>query len=331
MHPIPGPARPSLIAAFVALGAALALPAAATPTFTQGSLFFASNTTSRTIYDISGGGNFAGETPFATNAGINLGQMAWSQDLTTMYETSWGTGQIYRVDASGNASVYMNQSNALGIVMTQDGRLLVAVRGGTSSVLDITDPLHPTVFATVAGSVRNMVQLADGRIMIVGGNGTSKVWDITAGGSGTVFANLPGSEADDIDYTSDGRIYVSVWTGANTGVYEVSAGGTFTVADRFANIAAGGWALAIDRRTDQILHAAIGQNYVWDITAGGNFSSTPSGAWAYNIPTTSDTAMDFVPFAELAAPVPAPASALSLLAGIGALAFMRRRAHRSPL
>jgi hypothetical protein len=47
---------------------------------------------------------------------------------------------------------------------------------------------------------------------------------------------------------------------------------------------------------------------VYDITNGGLFSvDTPSDAWAYNIPTTNDAALDFVPFS---ASVPEPSTLL---------------------
>ncbi len=275
--------------------------------FTPGGLFFASNNVNHgTIYDISGGGDFSGATAFADGVLRNDGQMTWSADRSTMYATTRNSGIINAVDASGEVSTYFDGFTdykiLTGIVQTQNGRLLVAsyLEG---KVYDVTNPANVTTHAEGMSYIRNLLELPSGEIL-AGGNG--KIWDISSGAP-TVWATMPGWVAD-MDYTSTGSVYATVWEGTSSrGIYDVTGGGIIDSYDRFA------WTdysdfrgLAIDRRTDQILAAPAYLNMIVDVTSGGCFQlNDPSQYWAYNIPTTSDAAFDFVPFS---ASVPEPAT-----------------------
>ncbi|MEZ0267596.1 MAG: hypothetical protein ACAI43_22925 [Phycisphaerae bacterium] len=283
------------------------------------------------MYDITGGGNFSGATAKATGLGTNLGQIAWSSDRQIAYTTVWTSGPVKAVTNEGVVTDYANVTNGLGIIVTQTGRVLVASRNTTSTILDITNPTSITTFATVPGTVRNMQQLPSGEILVAGASSgnDAKIWNV-ASGTAVVWADLPGGEGADIDYTSSGRVFASVWnssTAAQDAVYEVTGGGNFSAAAPFAKNTSGApnffFGLAIDRATDQILSAPPSQNYVLDITAGGNFSSA-STRWASNIPTTHDMALDFVPL-----PVPEPA-ALGFVATAATATILgrRRRSHR---
>ena len=313
-------------AACVAVSLILASVAhAAVPTtFTSGDLYTASNTTSGTIYNITGGGNRTGNTPFASGAGANLGDMTWSSDLTTMYSSDYAGDHVYKTTAAGVTSLYANVSGAVGIIRTSTNRLLAA-SFNNNTVIDITNPASPTVFATGVFNPRNMVQLPNGKILAAGADANNHpvIYDITTGGAASTYATLPGTAgyAGDIDYTSTGKVYAS--TAFGNSVYEITGG--VVAPTPFATVAAGdtifAFGLAIDRRTDKILLAPLSQTYVWDITAGGAFSST-SPKYAFNIPTTNDMALQFVPF------VPEPAT-LAVVPLLGLLTARRRNVARN--
>jgi hypothetical protein len=275
-----------------------AVPAA----FTPGDLYYASNANG-TIYNISAGGNLSTLQPFATGLLQNLGQIAWSADLSTMYTTAYyGGNYVFAVTAAGAVSTYAAVPSPLGLVRTQNNHLLVSSYGGP--ILDITNPANITTFASTGDSIRNLIQLPTGEILAMGTHG--RIYRVSQGQS-QVWATVAGAgDGDDIDYTSDGRVYASFWTGGspiNSAIYDVTGGGTITSAPYATPSAGGGtFGLAIDRRTNHILAAGLSQTFVLDVTGGGTFDFTnaannpPSAVFARNIPTTNDTALDFVPF-----------------------------------
>lgn len=290
--------RGAVALAFWAGWAVVTSPVANAAPFAMNDLYYASNTNG-SIYNISGGGDLSGRTAFTTGAGASLGQLAWSSDLSTMYSTNFSNNRVWSVSSTGAAAVLANIANPTGLIRTRDNRLLVA-SFLNDAVYDITNPASITTFATGVANARNMAQLPNGKILVVGwsdSNSAPVVYDVTSGGTASVWATLPGNgvNAGDIDYTSTGRVFVSTGSGGRT-VYELTATGSLASATPFATFGGNltAFALAIDRRTDQILAASLSTNYVLDITSGGTFTES-SPKWAFNVPATNDMAIDFVP------------------------------------
>jgi hypothetical protein len=296
------PRRRWLLSGLIVI-AGLAPQWAAAVVFQAGDLYYASNSSPGAIYNISGGGNFSGATAFSTGMGSNLGQLAWSQDRTTMYSTQWSSGPVHQISATGVRTTYSIVTSVLGLSVINTGQVLVAQRSSPSRVFDITNPGTPVLYATINDATRNMTQLPTGEILVMGEQG--RIWNV-AGGTTTLWADVTAANlGGDIDFTSDGRVFASFWDSASQGggVYEVTGGGTIT-SPRFATPTSSSptFALAIDRRTNKILAAGIGATFVLDITAGGTYDFTNvlnnnvAVRFATNIPATNDMAMDFVPF-----------------------------------
>lgn len=272
-------------------------------TFNGGDLFYAANQAGAHIFNITRGGDFSDAMPFASGGAANhanLGQMAWSHDLTIMYATNCVGNSVYRIDASGTSSLYVDVPEPVGIVVTSGGRILVN-SFSAQQVLDITDPLKIATFASLPTLARNMRQLTSGEILVAGSEG--KVFDI-ASGSATVYASIGSAGSSylgDIDFTSDGRVFVTGGLSRANKVYEITGGGEFRTP--FAILVnapsnGGAFGLAINQKTNQIFAAPRGRNYVLDITLGGvvDASSASPRRFARNIPTTNDMAIDFVPW-----------------------------------
>lgn len=305
--------------AFLGLLVQLASGGDSTATFTSGDLFYAANRPGAAIYNIAGGGDLIDALAYAPGGGpadASLGQMAWSNDLTRMYTTNFVGNTVYQVDAEGNASLYAEVPEPLGIVVTASGRILVTSYRARK-VLDITDPLNVSTFATLPTIGRNMRQLPSGEILVAGSSG--KVFDI-ASGSATVFASIDGASSSylgDIDFTSDGRVFVTGGFASENKVYEITGGGQRT--SPFATLVnapsnGGAFGLAIDQRNDQILVAPLGANYVVNVTAGGlvDASVASLNRFAWNIPTTNDMAIDCVPWRPRSGSVSAVSTVASL-------------------
>jgi hypothetical protein len=272
--------------------------------FTSGDLYLVSRSNPGYAYNTTGGGDMSGASPFTEVGSRSLGQIAWSQDLTTMYSTSSTCDTVFSISASGDVSVYVSGIDATGIVRTLDGRLLTVSYSGRC-VYDITDASDPQLVVSGLRQPRNMVQLPTGEILVAD-YGT--IWDISSG-SLLEYASLPGSghSATDIDYTSDGRVFVAdqhrIWQIMDGEVSQFAYSGSVLMA------------LAIDRTTDQILAATTG-NSILDITG-------PVSAWAYNMPSSMyiDTALDFVPDCV----VPLPGAVLLGALGLGYSGWRLRR------
>lgn len=280
--------------------------------FTPGDLYYISNDNPGNIYNITGGGDLSGLSPFATQGYRCPGQMTWSPDLTTMYSTAYQHNKVFSTSASGAVSYYASVSGPTGIVWTLDNRLLVVSYTGRC-VYDITNPSSPRVVVSGLSAPRNIIQLPTGEILVADGSSSRKVWDIS-GGSLVAYASLPGSSYSviDLDYTSDGHVFVT----CGTQVYDITKGAVTPFAQSDVSL----FGLAIDRNTDQIFAAPVGGNYVLDITDGG-YVSYPSEAWAYSIPNTNDAALDFVPYTA----VPVPGAVLLGVVGLSVAGSRLRR------
>lgn len=247
-----------------------------------------------------GGGDFAGQPPFATaGTEIIFGQFTFRPDLSEAYFTD--DNEVYRLLPDGTTQLRATNINlAAGIVLTSDDRLLV-VRFGTNEVIDITGipeggnaALAP-VFATgFTNNPRSLLETADGRILLTGlGDGT--IIDITAGGNfagATPFADVAG-RATSIVQNSDGRILVGAYTSdPNTGwIFDITEGGTFNGPDaiatgtRFTGIAVFGTRLFAGSQDEP--------GTIRDMSAGGLWSEAP--IYAFNLLPATDSALAAVP------------------------------------
>jgi len=253
------------------------------------------------VINVTGGGDLTGASPLAT-IGKSLGQLAWSADRTTMYAAETYDNQVVSVSDTGVVSAYATGLGyPTGLLLTQDGRLLAAtVSGGVYDITGGGDFSGATPLATGFGFARNMVQLQDGRILLVDRNlrtdtSHSAVFDITSGGdfsSATSGFAWGLKEAIDIVQDASGRIFVSEpfhnINGVGLGhVVEVTSGGDFTSAPRFAS-GREFIGLTVDAE-GRLLASAYDSNNVWDITAGGSGTSFAS------VPHYGETGLDTVP------------------------------------
>jgi hypothetical protein len=298
-------------------------------TFDSGDLYVSANQSGSAIYDISSGGDFTNAVKFADGGGLhnrNLGQMTWSQDLSQMYTTNYSGGSIFSVNPDGTSQLYANVSSPVGIATTKDNRILVL--SYPSTVYDITDANNITTFATIPGSSRNMKVLPSGEILVASSNGT--VFDIQ-NGTAVQYAKINGissSYLGDIDYDNQGNLFVTGGFGSAHNIFDITGGGIFDTSDIFATIinpsnSGSAFGLAINQITNQMLLAPLSTNYILDITAGGNIdASLQVNKFAYNMPITTDMAIDFVPYIE-SQKVPEP-STLAIFA-LGVIGLTSRR------
>ena len=307
------------------------ISAAGTISFVSGELFFVSNRAGSDIYEISSGGDLTTVLPFA-RGGMqterSLGQATWSPDLTKMYTTNFSGNSVYEVLPDGTSRQYASVKDPMGIVTTNNGRILVLSFGVPSIVYDISEPSNVTKFAELPYLSRNMTALPTGEILVASSFGT--VFDISSGVA-EVYAQISDSRngyLGDIDYDNNGNVYVTGGFGSYNNIYNITGGGTFDVNDIFSSIInegiGGAFGLAINKITNQILLAPLGRNYVLDISTGGEIDATmQSNHFAFNIPTTSDMAMDFVPFPKITT-VPLPSSVALIIIGLALITLKLR-------
>lgn len=314
----------------IALLLRAALVSASGATFVPGDVFSVPSQAAQSfrVMNITGGGDFSGSPGLAIVDGPQ-NQMAWSADLTTLYITRLMTASpvptsVWAVSAEGSVSSFaINAGTTKGIVRTADGRLLTSVG--------------------------------------VAPNG--KVFDITAGGnfSGTppVFASgfrSPGN----LFQLANGHILLSDTDSNLPRVLDITAGGVFTDSDQ-------GFAFGFTGVLGDVVQTSSGRlfvtnfNKVFDITAGGDFSSaTPFATGQFFDGLTEDGSGRLLASADdtgkvyditaggnfsLATPfamglepqggtaldtVSAPEPSSSAMLSIGALLFSGRRGRKTP-
>lgn len=294
-----------LCAAAVA-GSAVAARAA----FTPGDVYAKSY--SGDIWKVTQGADLTPENAFANVGHSDLGKMAFSGDLSTMYVANASNGSVYAVTDAGAVSVFATGlSGPFGLLRTNAGRLLVAERDA-GEVTDITAGGNFTgaaPFASGLVSVGDLAQTADGRIFAAGWI-SGDITNITAGGIFTPAAAITStpSSAYSIVVGPAGDLIVAdpffnqVWSVTTAGVANVIANGRQIYATAYAG-------------DGRLLGAEVEGGGIRDLSAGGNLASAPLVA------SGSFNSIGAVPAA-----VPEPAVGLAI-AGAG-LALARRRGRR---
>jgi hypothetical protein len=292
------------VAASVALVVALFAPHARAG-YTPGDVF--AHNYSGEIHDVTPGGDFTGVPAIANVGNSDVGKMAFSADLSTMYVSNRMNGTVYAVDSSGFVSTFATGlTGPAGILRTSAGQLLVA-EFDSGQVTDITTGgsfAGAAPFASNLDLPTDLAQLPDGRVMAAEyfGGGVS---DITAGGvigPANVFVSGFGSCTSIVVSPSGGLMAAS---SQSSTVWSVSPTGVGTIFGTGAGI----WGLAYTA-TGQLLGAdyGSGSGRILDISAGGDLSLAP--AFVTNLPETNSLS---------AVPVPEPTSLILLAIGGAAL------------
>ncbi|MBT8495294.1 MAG: hypothetical protein KJO07_19765, partial [Deltaproteobacteria bacterium] len=195
--------------------------------FTPGDVFYGGS--AGEIHNITGGGDFALVTPFADTGQYSASQFVWSLDLETMYVGHVQVGTVSAIDSSGTVTTFAEGIDGpTGLVMTRDGRLLVAAFN-QGEIYDITaggtlPPEQPPLVTGLNGP-RSMVELADGRILVAD-QFANAVYDIGYPDGGAVGA--PFADGHDspraLAVAPDGTIYVNSDASGGS-VYDITTGG----------------------------------------------------------------------------------------------------------
>ncbi|MDX2174962.1 MAG: hypothetical protein SF028_00670 [Candidatus Sumerlaeia bacterium] len=288
------------------LGLAAALAATtAQAQFTPGNVFVGAN--DGNVYNVSAGGTFTAPGAFATGFGTNvhLGDIAFSNDATTMYVADFGT-TLWQVDSLGNRTSYANigsavrdvavdASNRVFVVLSGPStRRLMLLHNGTNftdanqdGTYNATDIINNTL---VTGTALNGLDVSEAGVMLLGDSTLQEIRVATgATGPGAVaFTTLPlagngvGSGLTTVDSN-----FTPAAIGANGGTAVFIAGTpngtTFADGRNFAG-------LAVDPVNNRILATAT--NAVYNITAGGNFAAAPAFA---SLPGSVNSSIETVP------------------------------------
>lgn len=306
----------------VLLVTCVCLTASAAPLFEPGDLFWG-RVSAPTLFNVTDGGSFDFQAPFANFAGntaSQYGQLAFHEDRSVAYATVYSAGKVVAIRADGTVSDFATGISApTGVVRTSSGRTLVSTLGGR--VFDITSGGAfgaAPAYAWGLSSARNMVETADGVYVIDQGSG--KVVKLAAG-------NLAGSTgfawglSNPLDLVSHaGRLYVSAM--GTQAVYDITAGGNYAGAAAFATgNGVAGLAATGGRLYASSSSAETGRARIWDITSGGAF--TNSATFAYNLPGFGDSLFDAVPTSAVTA-IPEPSTLALCGFALAGLSRLRR-------
>jgi hypothetical protein len=309
------------------------LPPATADAFAPGQVYWAPGDCSAPcgLFDVTEGGDQQGASPLAVIERAP-GQLAWLPDLTAAYITQYDSDRIASISASGSTTTFATGiDGATGLLLTQDGRLLVASYR-SDAVYDASsggDLSEAVPFASGFGGPRNLLQLASDEILLAD-QGRRVVYDISAGGdfsAATPFASGFTFGPLDLVQDGEGRIFAST----EGGVFEITGGGDFSGATPHATgqVFAG---LAVDA-SGRLLASDLYSGDVFDITTPGDYTEADPFAW--DLPGFGDSALDTVPGGAspaLPAAVPslrgAPLALLAvLLAAIAAACHQPRPSH----
>lgn len=259
--------RPRFVTALGFAIVCLPTIAAAQVAWPGGHVYLAS--TDDGLHDVTNGGSTSVRV---ANTRYSAGQIAWSRDGSVMYVTQYGDNSIAAVTPAGEVTTFATGlSGPTGLVMTREGRLLVACFN-SGGVIDATagGDLAAAPSITDVPTPRSMVQLASGRILVVSQSGSVYNLQYPAG-TLTLFATVGGTTTDIVEDEA-GRIFVSEYTGSR--VVDITAGGSFAEDVAFAS----GHqfiGLTVDN-SGRLLASAFGGHKIFDITEGGDFSQAPA-------------------------------------------------------
>jgi hypothetical protein len=283
--------------------------------FTPGTVFVGGNGSNTSLFNITGGG--AVTTAFATTGSSSeAGQLAWSADLSTMYMSIYGANKVVAITANGTVTDFATNLNGpTGLLMTSSGHLLVSAFNA-NDIFDITAGGNfsgAVPFATGLSSPRNLLQVAPGTIYVTD-QGSGDVKNVAAGGnmaSVTAFATGLSTPVDIVSF--NGHIYVAnLGTGS---VLDITAGGSSPTV--FAS-GLGFVGLTVDG--NKLLADVLATNNVYNITAGGAFTSASPTFATIASGFTEESLLDTVPAAA-----PEPSTLSFALTGLLACGLVRRR------
>lgn len=284
---------------FALVGACLLLcwPTCLLAEFNAGDLYFAVGTdnTPTGHYNATDGGDVSGT--YVVLPDRCPGQLAWSEDLSTMYVSQFDANQVVAVDSSGAAAVFATGLPwVTGLARLEDGSLL-AVSYSTGQIYDITaggDFSGEVPLVTGLDEPRNLVQLSDGRVLVAD-QGRGMVYDINYPVGGDLSADPGFATGLDrvIDLVQDGAGQLYIASYSDSIVMDITAGGDFSAAVPFAT---GRNFIGLAVHAGMLVAIAFAEGEIYDITAGGDYSAATPWAWGM---VGADSALDTVPDSSL--------------------------------
>lgn len=264
------------------------------------------------VWNVTGGGDFTAAPLFTDVGSSNIGDAAWSADLSTMYVSNVNDNTVYAVTPAGGVTPFATGLAApLGLLTAQDGRLLVAdFRAG---VVDITaggDFTGASPFASGLSNPIDLAQTPDGNIYVTEET-SGEVSNITAGGAiGPAHVLASGvAEAAGLVATPAGNGLMAAAPGSSS-VFAITSAGVMTT------FASGRQVHGVAYTPDgRLLASDNGFNAIYDLTAGGDMAAAPVFARVTDVANVA------------VVPVPEPAG-LAALAIAASAALLRRRARR---
>lgn len=244
--------------------------------FVSGDIYYTATTGK--IVNVTGGGDFTDEF-FVDTGEYSIGQLAWSEDLTTMYLSLFNTGEVIAIDSTGNVTTFASGLSApTGLLRTNDG-VFLAAEFETGEITDITAGGSMAGVAPLTDGLsapRHLAQLSDGTVLVADQDADA-VYDVLYPMGGTVGPPFADGliAVPVIIVTEDDTIYCATREFVNgefTGfVYDITGGGDFSAASPFAS---GQSFFSLTVSGDgRLLSGELFGSVIWDITGGGDFSS----------------------------------------------------------
>jgi hypothetical protein len=288
----------------LALFGNLSVTSAQQATFTTGTVY------SSSVNFLSGAGGIgvvpsAGGTVSNTfSTSLLTPQVAWSPDLTSAYATTnGGSGAVLKLTPDGTVTTFATlPQDAFAIGTHPDGRVLAALLN-QATVYDISAggagpfPVYTTVPNFGGDQNYAMLRTSAGRLLISGSY--QKIYDITDPANVTVAADasgLPGPQGHFYDMAEgpSGEIYA--WSADGLAVIKVTGG----VASIFATLPFFQGGNSVTYGYGKLLVGGVifsppFTRVIYDISAGGNFSTPPAPFATHGDFSLSIQILDTVP------------------------------------